>query len=49
MKSVATVFMSVKTYTIKVLNVGNLEKLWKDSYLHSKIETFYAFANGRAV
>jgi hypothetical protein len=31
MKSVETVFVSVKTFIIKVLNVG---KLWKDSYLY---------------
>jgi hypothetical protein len=34
MKSVAAAFMSVKTFIIKELNVGNLAKLWTDSYLH---------------
>jgi hypothetical protein len=40
MKSVATVFMFDKTFIIKERNVGILEKLWKDSYIYAKIETF---------
>ena len=34
---------------MQVLNIGNLERLRKDSYLYSNIETFQADADDRAV